>query len=137
MNNCEALRGLIVNENGGISKETKVCRFGELYYANLPVITNSRVQQGLRPVLVISNNMCNVHSPVVSVVPLTTSITKAKIPTHVSIEGYGLHMASTILTEQIISLDKHRLQEKIGDIGESVIKRKVMRALRTQLNMVA
>jgi len=124
-------------KKGGNENENKPCQFGELYYANLPVIVNSRVQQGLRPVLVISNNMCNLHSPVVSIVPLTTSITKAKIPTHVAIEGYGLHMASTILTEQIISLDKHRLQEIIGDIGESDIKLKVMRALRTQLNMVA
>lgn len=114
-----------------------VCRFGELYYAELPVISDSRVQQGLRPVLIISNDVCNKFSPVVSVVPLTSSMTKANIPTHVSIDGYGLHKPSVILAEQIMSIDKHRFHEKIGEVNDMGLIDRILRALRTQLNMVA
>jgi mRNA interferase MazF len=112
------------------------CKFGELYYAELPVIGNSRVQQGLRPVLVISNNTCNKFSPVVSVIPLTSSSTKAKIPTHVEISGYGLHKPSVILAEQIMSIDKSRLNDKIGEINDVGLLKQIIRALKTQLNML-
>lgn len=113
------------------------CKFGELYYAELPVIGNSRVQQGVRPVLVVSNNTCNKYSPVISVVPLTSSRTKANIPTHVEINGFGLHKPSVILAEQIMSIDKNKLHERIGEVNNMGLINRILKALRTQLNMVA
>ncbi|MBO5377599.1 MAG: type II toxin-antitoxin system PemK/MazF family toxin [Ruminiclostridium sp.] len=59
-------------------------KFGEIYFANLPVQPDSRVQQGYRPVLVVSNDKNNYYSTVVSVVPLTSSRTKRHLPTHIN-----------------------------------------------------
>ena len=79
--------------------------------------TGSR-QSGYRPVLVISNNMCNKHSPVISVVPLTSKSSKKPIPTHKTIEkGIGnLKVTSIALCEALTSLCKDSVMEKIGTV---------------------
>lgn len=112
-------------------------KFGEIYYAKLPVQPNSRVQQGYRPVLVVSNDKNNYYSTVVTVVPLTSSTTKHPLPTHVQIEGFGLLKSSTALCEQIMPLDKYRLVQKIGCIDKHEIFENLQRAMMIQLNMAA
>lgn len=88
---------------------------GEIYSANLDPVVGSE-QGGLRPVLVIQNNTGNRYSPTVIVLALTSQIQKARLPTHVLIpsEGNGLEKDSVALAEQIRTLDKRRLKEKIG-----------------------
>ena len=87
---------------------------GEVYYAELSPVTGSE-QGGLRPVLVIQNDVGNKYSPTIIVAAITSQINKAKLPTHVELnaEEYGLSRDSVILLEQIRTIDKKRLREKI------------------------
>ena len=88
---------------------------GELYYADLSPVIGSE-QGGVRPVLIIQNNVGNKYSPTIIVAAITSQINKAKIPTHVELTSkeYGLPKDSVILLEQLRTLDKRRLREKIG-----------------------
>lgn len=95
---------------------------GELWIADLDGIGSE--QMGVRPVLIIQNDVGNQHSPVTIVAPLTTKIYKAEIPTHVLIEnlkGTGLKTPSMILMEQIRTIDKTRLRQKIGIVDVTVL----------------
>lgn len=91
---------------------------GELYYADLSPVVGSE-QGGIRPVLIIQNNMGNKHSPTVIVAAITSKTTKALIPTHVNIPSTpdGLKQDSTVLTEQVRTIDKKRLREYIGHLS--------------------
>ncbi|MBQ3169851.1 MAG: type II toxin-antitoxin system PemK/MazF family toxin [Clostridia bacterium] len=88
---------------------------GELYSACLDPVVGSE-QGGVRPVLVIQNDVGNRFSPTVIVLAVTGQMNKAKLPTHVQVaaEGNGLNKDSVVLAEQIRTLDKRRLKEKIG-----------------------
>ena len=87
---------------------------GELYYADLSPVVGSE-QGGVRPVLIVQNNIGNKYSPTVIVAAITSQINKAKIPTHIELESsYGLTKDSVLLLEQIRTLDKRRLKDKIG-----------------------
>ncbi len=88
---------------------------GEIYSANLDPVVGSE-QGGQRPVLIIQNNIGNRYSPTVIVLALTSQIQKARLPTHVFIpcDGHGLEKDSVVLAEQMRTLDKRRLKEKIG-----------------------
>ena len=89
---------------------------GELYYADLSPVVGSE-QGGVRPVLVVQNDIGNMYSPTVIVAAITSQINKAKIPTHIEIGmSYGLNKDSVLLLEQIRTLDKRRLMEKICSI---------------------
>lgn len=114
-----------------------MCSYGDIFYADLPDLLGTQVQKGVRPVIVVSNNMNNYYSPVVNVVPLTSRMTKSNLPTHVAIDGHGLSKPSIILAEQIISLDKTNLLKKIGAISDDCLQKKIRKALMVQLNMVA
>lgn len=96
---------------------------GELYYADLSPVVGSE-QGGVRPVLVIQNDIGNKYSPTVIVAAITSKINKAKLPTHIEIEAstYGLDRNSVILLEQIRTLDKSRLLHKIGDLSTFLMK---------------
>ena len=96
---------------------------GELYYADLSPVVGSE-QGGLRPVLVVQNDIGNKYSPTVIVAAITSRLSKAKLPTHIFLSAYtyGLEKDSVILLEQIRTLDKSRLRHKIGDLGESEMK---------------
>lgn len=100
----------------GSGKERNVYR-GDLYYADLSPVTGSE-QGGVRPVLVVQNNIGNRHSPTVIVAAITSRTTKAKLPTHVRIarEESGLKCNSTILLEQVRTIDRCRLREYIGQL---------------------
>ena len=88
---------------------------GELYYADLSPVVGSE-QGGIRPVLVVQNDVGNKYSPTVIAAAVTSKINKAKLPTHIELPSnvYGLQRDSVILLEQIRTLDKRRLKERIG-----------------------
>ena len=90
---------------------------GDIYYADLSPVVGSE-QGGLRPVLIVQNDMGNKHSPTVIAAAITSKIGKAKLPTHIDIMGshVGLSKDSVILLEQIRTIDKQRLKEKMGHL---------------------
>ncbi len=90
-------------------------RRGELYYADLSPVVGSE-QGGVRPVLVVQNDVGNKYSPTVIAAAVTSKINKAKLPTHIELEAerYGLAKDSVVLLEQIRTIDKRRLKERIG-----------------------
>lgn len=115
--------------------ENKIFKYGDIFYANLPVKDNSCVQGGTRPVVVISNDMNNKHSKFLSVVTVTTSKSKSHLPTHVAISGCGLHEESIALCEQIMSIDKFLVSNKIGNINNTEYVDKIKEAVKIQLNL--
>jgi len=102
----------------------KTIKRGDIYYAELNPVIGSE-QGGTRPVLIISNDIGNRHSPTVIVAAITSRVhTKAKLPTHTAIRDFeGLNKDSIILLEQIRTIDKKRLQEYIGMLSESEMAR--------------
>ncbi len=110
-------------------------RRGDIYYADLRPVVGSE-QGGVRPVLVIQNDAGNRHSPTVIVAAITSRMNKAKLPTHVEVsaERYGIVKDSVILLEQVRTIDKSRLREKICHL-ESDIQRKIDRALLISLSL--
>ena len=97
---------------------------GELYYADLSPVVGSE-QGGVRPVLVVQNDVGNKYSPTVIAAAVTSKINKAKLPTHIELpsNSYGLQKDSVILLEQIRTLDKRRLKERIGELSETTMTR--------------
>jgi mRNA interferase MazF len=95
---------------------------GDLYYADLSPVIGSE-QGGVRPVLVIQNNTGNRHSPTVIVAAITSRTTKAQLPTHVPIKRSesGLKCDSTILLEQVRTIDRSRLKEYIGQLSSGLM----------------
>ena len=120
-------------EEGDMIVEEQEVRRGEIYHADLNPVFGSE-QGGYRPVLIIQNNRGNRHSPTV-IVAAITSRPKAKLPTHVPINGIkGLEKESFVLLEQIRTLDKGRLDDYIGRLNrEQMIK--VDKALRTSMEI--
>lgn len=86
---------------------------GEIYYADLSPVVGSE-QGGLRPVLIIQNDVGNKHAPTTIIAPLTTSATKAKLPTHVWLKRNGVY--STCLLEQIRTIDKSRIKSYMATL---------------------
>ena len=101
-----------------------VIKRGDMFYADLSPVIGSE-QGGIRPVIIIQNDIGNKYSPTVIVAAITSQINKAKLPTHVEIssEEYGLNRDSVVLLEQIRTLDKKRLKEKIGHMTEADMKK--------------
>ena len=98
-------------------------RRGEIYYADLSPVVGSE-QGGVRPVLIVQNDTGNRHSPTVIAAAITSQTGKARLPTHISISpvNCGLPKESIILLEQVRTLDKRRLREKMGRVDENVMK---------------
>lgn len=96
---------------------------GELYFADLSPVVGSE-QGGVRPVLIIQNDVGNKYSPTVIIAAITSQINKAKLPTHIelSADKYGLPKDSVVLLEQVRTLDKRRLKEKIGVVDGAKMK---------------
>ena len=95
---------------------------GDIYYADFSPVVGSE-QGGIRPVLVIQNDIGNKYSPTVIAAAITSQINKAKMPTHIELaaKDYGLNKDSVILLEQIRTIDKRRLREKIGRIDDGLM----------------
>ena len=108
-------------------------RRGEIYYADLSPVVGSE-QGGVRPVLIIQNDVGNKYSPTVIVSAITSQLGKAKLPTHIdlSAERYNLPKNSVALLEQIRTLDKRRLREKVTTLDEIKMK-EVNRAILISL----
>lgn len=99
----------------------------EIYYADLSPVVGSE-QGGNRPVLIIQNDVGNMHSPTTIVAAITSRKTKTNLPTHVDIQAQGLARDSIVLLEQIRTIDKSRLKEYIGELDCSAMQ-KVDRAI--------
>ena len=99
-----------------------IVKRGDIYYADLSPVVGSE-QGGIRPVLVIQNDIGNKYSPTVIAAAITSQINKAKMPTHIELaaKDYGLNKDSVILLEQIRTIDKRRLREKIGRIDDGLM----------------
>lgn len=93
---------------------------GEMYYADLSPVIGSE-QGGVRPVLVVQNDVGNKYSPTVIAAAITSKLDKARLPTHIELGAieYGLVKNSVILLEQIRTIDKRRLKERIGELPPS------------------
>ncbi|MBE7027415.1 MAG: type II toxin-antitoxin system PemK/MazF family toxin [Ruminococcaceae bacterium] len=100
-----------------------VVKRGDIFYADLSPVVGSE-QGGVRPVLVVQNDVGNKFSPTVIISAITSQINKAKLPTHIEItaDEYGLAKDSVILLEQIRTIDKRRLKEKIGRLDEELMQ---------------
>ena len=108
---------------------------GEIYYAQLNPVVGSE-QGGIRPVLVVQNDIGNQYSPTTIILAITSQINKAKLPTHVELKGeeFGLERDSVILAEQIRTVDKTRLKQRISVLNEEVMA-KVNQALSVSLGL--
>ena len=97
---------------------------GELYYADLSPVVGSE-QGGIRPILIVQNDTGNKYSPTVIAAAVTSKLNKAKLPTHIEINAneFGLEKNSVILLEQIRTLDKRRLFERIGELSPTTMKK--------------
>ncbi|HOA34813.1 MAG TPA: type II toxin-antitoxin system PemK/MazF family toxin [Bacillota bacterium] len=109
---------------------------GYIFFADLSPVVGSE-QGGLRPVLVIQNDVGNRYSPTVIVAAITSQIDKAKLPTHVEINAadYNLDRDSVVLLEQIRTIDKQRLQKKITELDDRIMS-KIDEALRISLGLI-
>lgn len=95
---------------------------GDLYYADLSPVVGSE-QGGVRPVLVVQNDIGNKYSPTIIAAAITSQLNKAKLPTHINLpaEEYGLPKNSVVLLEQIRTIDKRRLKDKIGELPNDIM----------------
>ena len=102
--------------------ETSVKR-GDIFYADLSPVVGSE-QGGTRPVLIVQNDVGNKYSPTIIAAAITSQINKAKIPTHIELNAleFGLPKDSVVLLEQLRTLDKRRLKEKIGALTINKMK---------------
>ena len=95
---------------------------GEIYYADLSPVVGSE-QGGIRPVLIVRNDVGNKHSPTVIAAAITSQRDKAKLPTHIEVNGAGCGLSkdSVVLLEQIRTLDKKRLKERMGQLDNTAM----------------
>lgn len=110
-----------------------VIKRGEMYYADLSPVVGSE-QGGVRPVLVVQNDVGNKYSPTIIAAAITSQINKAKLPTHIELNAdrFGLQKDSVVLLEQIRTIDKMRLKERIGEVPMDLMD-KINKALLISL----
>jgi mRNA interferase MazF len=113
-----------------------IIKRGDIFYADLSPVVGSE-QGGIRPVLIVQNDIGNKYSPTVIAAAITSQINKAKLPTHIEINAleYGLMKDSVILLEQIRTIDKQRLREKIGHLDAATMA-KVNEALGVSFGLM-
>ncbi|MBQ9940113.1 MAG: type II toxin-antitoxin system PemK/MazF family toxin [Clostridia bacterium] len=97
---------------------------GDIFYADLSPVVGSE-QGGIRPVVIVQNDVGNRHSPTVIAAAITSQTSKAKLPTHIEVyaDKYGLAKDSVILLEQIRTIDKTRLKEKMGHLEDDLMSK--------------
>lgn len=110
-------------------------RRGDIYYADLRPVIGSE-QGGIRPVLIIQNDVGNKHSPTIICAAITSRMNKAKLPTHIelSTEKYDMDKDSVVLLEQLRTIDKKRLKDKVCHLDAQIMQ-KVNRALMISLEL--
>lgn len=111
---------------------------GDMFYADLSPVIGSE-QGGTRPVLIVQNDTGNKYSPTVIAAAITSQMGKNKLPTHIAIDskGVGLKSDSVVLTEQIRTIDKSRLKEKIGHIDDKEIMGKINSAIGISFGLMS
>ena len=99
-----------------------IVKRGDIYYADLSPVVGSE-QPGIRSVIIVQHDVGNKYSPTVIAAAITSSINKAKMPTHIELcaKEYGLNKDSVILLEQIRTIDKQRLREKTGRLDDELM----------------
>ena len=112
-----------------------VIKRGDIFYADLRPVVGSE-QGGVRPVLIIQNDMGNRHSPTVICAAITSKMNKAKLPTHVEIDAdkYAIVKDSVILLEQVRTIDKSRLRERVCHLDADILK-KIDKALMVSFDI--
>lgn len=110
-------------------------RRGDIFYADLRPVVGSE-QGGIRPVLIIQNDVGNRHSPTVICAAITSKMNKAKLPTHIEIDAssYDIVRDSVILLEQLRTIDKQRLKDKVCHLDQDILSQ-VNRALKISLEL--
>ncbi|MBE6827692.1 MAG: type II toxin-antitoxin system PemK/MazF family toxin [Ruminococcaceae bacterium] len=110
---------------------------GDIYYADLSPVIGSE-QGGMRPVLIVQNDVGNRYSPTVIAAAITSQKYKTKLPTHISVNAdrCGLQKDSVVLLEQVRTLDKQRLRERMGNLPDSEMN-KINRALSVSFGLVS
>ncbi|MGO1581478.1 MAG: type II toxin-antitoxin system PemK/MazF family toxin [Peptoniphilaceae bacterium] len=108
---------------------------GDIFYADLSPVIGSE-QGGVRPVVVIQNDVGNKYSPTIIVAAITSQLNKAKLPTHINVDARGVPLPknSVILLEQIRTIDKKRLRERIGRFDNRVMD-DINRAIKVSLDI--
>lgn len=114
-----------------------MCKRGDIYYVDFGQNIDSNKQCGIRPAVIVSNNRANEHSPVITVVPLTSrTYKKRSLPTHVFIpKGCGLERNILALAEQVEAIDKKNLREKRGQITDVAIMERITQAIQIQIGV--
>lgn len=107
-----------------IAKGCVYMKRGDVFYADLRPVVGSE-QGGVRPVLIIQNDVGNKYSPTVICAAITSKLNKAKLPTHIELEAkkYGLMKDSVILLEQLRTIDKQRLKDKVCHLDSEIMKK--------------
>lgn len=105
----------------------------DIWLADLPAVPESHVQSGIRPVIVVSNDTANKYSPLLSVVPLTSTLKRADIPTHTVIHFF--EHASMALCEQVMTIDKARLKERMGAVEHQYERMAIRHCMQVQLDL--
>ena len=110
-------------------------RRGDVYYADLRPVVGSE-QGGIRPVLIIQNDIGNKHSPTVICAAITSKMNKAKLPTHIELIAglYDMDKDSVVLLEQLRTIDKKRLKDKVCHLDKDIMRR-INRALMISLEL--
>ncbi|MBR2948298.1 MAG: type II toxin-antitoxin system PemK/MazF family toxin [Lachnospiraceae bacterium] len=118
-----------------MERRRSVLKRGDIYYADLRPVIGSE-QGGIRPVLIIQNDVGNKHSPTVICAAITSKMNKAKLPTHIEILSgeYEIERDSVILLEQLRTIDKKRLKDKVCHL-DSVMMNRVDQALKVSLEL--
>lgn len=109
---------------------------GDIYYADLSPVVGSE-QGGVRPVLIVQNDVGNKYSPTVIAAAITSQQDKSKLPTHISVNGNtcGLSKDSVVLLEQVRTLDKQRLKERMGNLSSTDMN-KINKALYVSFGLM-
>ena len=110
-------------------------RRGDIYYADLRPVVGSE-QGGIRPVLIVQNDVGNRHSPTIICAAITSKMNKAKLPTHIELSAgkYDMVKDSVILLEQLRTIDKQRLKDKVCDLDDDIMQ-KVNKGLMISLEL--
>jgi len=112
-----------------------MCKIGDIYMASLGTNEEGCLQSGTRPVIIVSNDMANDFSPVITVIPVTSRLNKKRLPTHVYLNRCGLDRPSVALAEQIRSINKSKLIHKIGSIKNTTYEEQLKNAIVVQLSI--
>lgn len=111
-----------------------ICKY-DIWLADLPALPESHVQCGMRPVIVVSNDTANRYSPLITIIPLTTNLARADIPTHTVIRSRFLNGPSMALCEQIMTIDKTLLKNRMGALEHLHERLAIHHCVQVQLDL--